>query len=59
MGFYFAKRMGTLDFVMETDSQIAYNLIVDHGCVQWRYTYLVRKIIQELQDIRRIVLIFW
>lgn len=48
MGFYFAKRMGTLDFVVETDSQIAYILIVDHGCVQWRYTYLVRKIIQEL-----------
>lgn len=57
-GVLFCKQIGSLVFVVETDSTIAYRLIVEQGYARWKYSYLVPKIIWELQDVRRLSLIF-
>lgn len=42
-GSDFANGLVASDFVVETDSTIAYRLIVEPGYVRWKYSYLVHK----------------
>lgn len=57
-GILLCHRMNIGDFEIETDCGIAYHMIMKTSTSHWKYWYYIRNILREIEDTRRIRLVF-